>query len=432
MKQIKPKKENVIVIKLGSSSICDSKLHIRLSTLSLLVETIKDLREKGNRVVLVSSGAVAVGLRRMHLKKRPKHLSQVQALAAIGQGRLMALYDELFGQFDIPIAQILLTRDNISERSQYLNACNTFKELLDMSIVPIVNENDSVCNAEIRFGDNDTLSAIVAGMVNANHLFLLTDVPCLYTDNPNTNPDAKPVRYVDDLPKLRGEIDVSGAASSNVGTGGMVTKLIAADLATAVGCATVILISTAPEQIGIFINEFTEHNKTNSTENFIPSVGTLFAPKSNPLQDRKWWILNGLASYGKIFLDAGAVSALKNKNSLFATGVIKVQGNFTSNQKVNFYTVVRKDNKTKEDFDEFCDIDDINSALFQTVEIGSGLVNYNSTEVNTIKGLRSHLFVEKLGYIDSECICHRDNMVITKNVEVFSIVNFKKNDKKTT
>ena len=209
--------KRTIVLKLGTSSIVDEATQYpKLSALSKLVEIVYALRKQQIRVILVSSGAVGIGLKRLDLKRRPKHLAQVQAVAAVGQGRLMALYDELFGNYDIPIAQVLLTRENLADvsltfindslvdqRSQYLNACNTFKELLTMDVVPIVNENDTVSNAEIRFGDNDTLSAITAGMVNADFLFLMTDVDCLYTDNPRKNPDAKAVRIVDDIGTLR-------------------------------------------------------------------------------------------------------------------------------------------------------------------------------------------------------------------------------------
>ena len=172
-----------------------------LSNLSRLVELVVSLRKQGHKVVLVSSGAVGVGLKRLSAAtSRPKQLSQVQAVAAVGQGRLIGLWDDLFAQFDTPIAQILITKNDISHRNQYLNACQTMRELLSTyNVVPIINENDTISSAEIRFGDNDSLSALIAGMINADWLFLLTDVDALYTDNPRVNPDAKAIPVVDDI-----------------------------------------------------------------------------------------------------------------------------------------------------------------------------------------------------------------------------------------
>lgn len=205
----------------------DEKSHEPLlSNLSLIVETAVKLRKDGHRVVIVSSGAIGVGLRRMDREKRPKHLSQLQALAAIGQCRLMSLWDSLFNHLRQPIAQILLTRNDIADvswvavtcsvmygpranndgqRTRYLNAQNTFNELLDMGVIPIVNENDTLAVSEIKFGDNDTLSAITAAMVHADLLFLMTDVDCLYDKNPRTNPDAQPIEVVDDIGALQAD-----------------------------------------------------------------------------------------------------------------------------------------------------------------------------------------------------------------------------------
>ncbi|KAJ2488641.1 Glutamate 5-kinase, partial [Coemansia sp. RSA 2052] len=213
-----------------------------LASLSMMVETIVKLKELGHRVVLVSSGAVGLGLRRLDMPVKPKELAVIQAIAAVGQGRLMALYDDLFGQLAQPVAQVLLTRNDLSQA------------LLEMNVVPIVNENDTVSLGEIRFGDNDTLSAITAGMVHADYLFLLTDVDCLYTDNPRRNPNAKPVTNVADIKALRDAVDVSSAGSA-VGTGGMATKLIAAELATAAGVTTVITRGSTPQKV-IDIIEF--------------------------------------------------------------------------------------------------------------------------------------------------------------------------------
>ncbi|KAJ3129547.1 Integrator complex subunit 11 [Nowakowskiella sp. JEL0407] len=430
-----------IVLKLGTSSICDEKtLFPRLSILSNLVETVVSLRNLGHKVVIVSSGAVGVGLKRLNLSGRPKHLPQVQAVAAVGQGRLMSLYDSLFGQFDIPIAQVLLTRDNLAERSTYLNAVNTFRELITMGVVPIVNENDTVSTSEIRFGDNDTLSAITAGMVSADYLFLLTDVDCLYTDNPRKNKDARVVRVCEDIKKLKEEITVTTPGSS-LGTGGMVTKLIAADLATAAGCTTIISNGKYPERIIQILNESKHHKSQLETYNasialaksqgkevvndppkFEPTIGTTFLAKPNPMIDRKWWILHGLASYGKIYIDEGAVKAVSRHSSLFAAGIVRVEGKFVAHQCVKLVRVVRRlksagppsaASSSESTSGSSSGSSQAGEMEDTEVVIGKGLVNYASHEIQRIQGCKSSEIAELLGYMESEFIIHRDNIVIS-------------------
>ncbi|KAJ3413017.1 hypothetical protein HDV05_008608 [Chytridiales sp. JEL 0842] len=439
----------VDVFRLGTSSICDEKTFFpKLSNLSALVETVDKLRNMGHKVVLVSSGAVGVGLKKLKLDKRPKHLPQIQAVAAVGQGQLMALYDDLFGRYDIPIAQILLTRDNIAERSQYLNACNTFKELLYMNVVPIVNENDTVSHAEIRFGDNDSLSAIAAGMVNADYLFLCTDVECLYTDNPRTNPNAKAVRVVEDVSKLREQgvfpksshclltqpltpffllwsAVVVSSPGSSLGTGGMVTKLIAADLATSAGVTTIITLGSQPQKIIHMIDEIAQHQRIRQSEylkdrgtedgvttewlwkGFEPSTGTYFLAKAVRMIDRKWWIAHGLQTHGAVFVDAGAARAVRDlSSSLFAAGIVKVVGNFSAQQCIRIMhvkseaKVEKKSSSPKE-----ANMGNEDEADFAGAEeIGKGIANYSSVEINRIKGCRSSKIEEVLGYMDSKVI----------------------------
>ncbi|TPX09809.1 uncharacterized protein E0L32_009000 [Thyridium curvatum] len=261
-----------IVIKLGTSSIVDEKTHEPLlSILTLIVETAVKLRKDGHKVVIVSSGAIGVGLRRMDVERRPKHLSKLQALAAIGQCQLMTMWDTLFTHLRQPIAQVLITRNDIGDRTRYLNAQNTVMELLDMGVIPIVNENDTLAVAEIKFGDNDTLSAITGAMVHADMLFLMTDVDCLYDKNPRAHPDAQPIEVVEDIGALQADgktffspsepmlfrfqrktlltlLTVSTAGSS-LGTGGMSTKIVAARLATSAGVTTVITRASNPGNI---------------------------------------------------------------------------------------------------------------------------------------------------------------------------------------
>ncbi|KAK0458619.1 glutamate 5-kinase [Desarmillaria tabescens] len=348
-----------IVIKLGTSSIVHEKTHQPLlSTLSSVVETVVHLRSQGHRVVLVSSGAIGVGLQRMNMPSRPKSLSGKQALAAIGQGRLIALWDDLFGHLEQPIAQVLLTRGDIADRTRYLNAVNTFNELLSMGVVPIVNENDTVSVSEIKFGDNDTLSAITSSMIHADYLFLLTDVDGLYTSNPRKDPNAKQIEVVTSISAIRSQVSTTTLGSS-LGTGGMETKIIAAEIAT--GC------SKHPENI-FGIIEYHSSLKASSTpgtpleplsrtgspvhspptpdshRSGSPHVcplprppHTVFKPSSIPMRDLKSWTSHTLYPSGSVIIDAGAHNVLSRRESggrLLAAGVLGVIGAFASGQAV--------------------------------------------------------------------------------------------------
>ncbi|KAF7722646.1 hypothetical protein EC973_002887 [Apophysomyces ossiformis] len=381
----RPQKSSLtLVLKVGTTTICDEHTHFPLlSNLSRIVETILKLKALGHQVVLVTSAAVGTGLRRLNMAQKPTSLTAKQAVSAVGQGRLMALYDDLFGQFNQPVAQILLTKNDLADRSQYLNAVNCLEELLKMGVVPIINENDTISTQELRFGDNDTLSAIAAGMVRADYLFLLTDVDCLYTDNPRTNPNAQPVYICDDLQTLRDQVSVA-SGGSELGTGGMATKLIAADLATAAGVTTVITHGSKADNILKII-------QGDETSTDIP-LHTQFTAKNNPLIDRKWWILHGLHTAGVIYVDEGAAKAIlsKDRSSLFAAGVVDTEGHFVSNQAARI--VLRRQSG-------------------ETIELGKGLVNYSSTEIMRIRGAKSSQIEELLGYVESSCVVHRDNLV---------------------
>ncbi|KAI8394108.1 glutamate 5-kinase [Radiomyces spectabilis] len=402
----RPNKSSLtIVIKVGTSSICDEKTHFPLlSNLSSLVEAVLKLKSLGHRVVLVTSAAIGTGLRRLNMAEKPSKLSAIQALAAVGQGRLMALYDDLFGQFHQPVAQILLTKNDLADRSQYLNAVNCLEELLTMGVVPIVNENDTISTQGVRFGDNDTLSAITAGMVKADYLFLLTDVDCLYTDNPRSNPDAKPVLVCDDIGSLKEKVSVTSRGSA-LGTGGMMTKLIAADLATAAGVTTIIAHGATPSNIIKIIQADAADEKELEVARSTAALPmyTRFTAKNNPLLDRKWWILHGLHTAGIIYVDEGAARAIlspKQRSSLFAAGIVDVANSFVSQQAVQI--VYRKQ---------------ISDNEFTDVVIGKGLVNYSGSEVARIKRCKSSEIPGILGYIDAECVIHRDNLVRTMKEE---------------
>ncbi|KAI5863141.1 glutamate 5-kinase [Durotheca rogersii] len=423
---MKSPKPLVVVIKLGTSSIVDEKTHEPLlSILSLIVETAVKLRKDGHKVIIVSSGAIGVGLRRMDVEKRPKHLSKLQALAAIGQCRLMSLWDSLFGHLRQPISQILLTRTDIADRTRYLNAQNTIMELLEMGVIPIVNENDTLAVAEIKFGDNDTLSAITAAMVHANFLFLMTDVDCLYDKNPRTNPDAQPIEEVEDISTIRADVSSAGSA---LGTGGMSTKIVAARLATSAGVTTIITRSSSPGNIIKIVRylqalklygslqhtpvtgDEVEDPLSRSTASLAldalekPPLHTRFLPLPQPIRDRYFWILHGLAPHGTIYIDVGAHHALSDKAGLLPVGVLDVEGNFAQQEAVRLVVVERLSEPGP----------DGKVWGGTPVEVGRALVNYSAPEIIRIKGHRSTQIGSLLGYADSEYVADRENISLLR------------------
>jgi len=315
--------KGTVVIKVGSSSIVNEETgNVSLSTLSGLVETIAQLKRLGHSVVLVSSGAVGVGCLRLKLSEKPKDLQYRQALAAIGQGCLMRVYEDLFSQVSLTVAQVLLTRSGFSEKLHFENARNTFLKLMELDVVPIVNEDDTNSVEELRFGDNDTLSALVCAMVDANWLFLLTDVDALYTANPNADPDAKPIREVSDINELEERISISGTGSgSQWGTGGMETKITAARLATALGCRTVISKATSPGEMAQIIAGSR-------------SLGTVFHPAETTVEPDRRWISHGLKAQGRIMLSAEGVNSLHDGRSLTLEDIVNVEDNFDAQEAV--------------------------------------------------------------------------------------------------
>lgn len=364
-----------------------------------------------------------MALRQMDMERRPKHLPQVQALAAIGQCKLMSMWDQLFMHMRQPVAQILLTRNDIADRTQYLNAQNTFAELLNMGVIPIVNENDTLSVQEIKFGDNDTLSAITAGMVQADYLFLMTDVDCLYDKNPRTHPDAKAIEVVEDIGELAADTSSAGSA---LGTGGMGTKIVAARLATAAGVTTVITRSSKPGNIASIVR-YVEGQKaaTRSMENSgeltppepslqktavvngastprldepgLPPLHTRFLPALHPIRDRYFWLLHGLAPHGTVYIDAGAHNALNNKANLLPIGIVDVEGTFGQQECVRLCVLPSRD-----------------SPLSEGEEVGRALVNYSAAEIKRIRGVRSSQIADVIGYADSEYVALRESVALFK------------------
>ncbi len=364
----------ILVIKIGTSTLTrPAKGDLHISAIAHLVEVIVELRRQGHSVVLVSSGAVGVGCTRLGITDRPQKLATKQAIAAVGQSRLMGIYDDFFSQFNQPVAQVLLTRANLVERHHYINVSNTFQELLAMGILPIVNENDTVATEELKFGDNDTLSALVASLVQAQWLFLLTDVDRLYSADPRKFPEAQPILAVSSS-ELRSLAVDTQTEGKGWGTGGMVTKLAAARIATSAGVRTVIMHGREPENILKILDG--------------APIGTQFAPQPQCLSARKRWIAYGMIPMGELTLDDGAVTAITTKGrSLLPAGITAVTGEFSKGECV---TLLDRSGK----------------------EIGRGITNYDSGEIAQIQGYRSEEISEILGYEGEITVIHRDNLVI--------------------
>ncbi len=363
-----------LVVKIGTSSLTQPETGLlALSTIATLAETLCNLRRQGHQVILVSSGAVGVGCARLGLTERPRTMALKQAVAAVGQGRLMRVYDDFFTTLQQPIAQVLLTRSDLVQRSRYVNVYNTFQELLRLGVIPVVNENDTVAVEELKFGDNDTLSALVASLVEADWLFLLTDVDRLYSADPRSVPDAQPIPLVS-RGSLFPQLPVQLGSGSQWGTGGMVTKIAAARIATAAGVRTVITEGRFPHNIEKILQG--------------EPLGTHFEPQPQPSRARKRWIAHGLIPVGKLYLDQGAVEAIcQGGKSLLAAGITAVEGEFDPAEAV-----------------QLCD--------HNRAEIARGLVNYSSAELRQIRGRQSHEIRAILGYAGAETVVHRDNLVL--------------------
>lgn len=364
-----------LVIKLGTNLLTGGSGHLDINIMSSLTTQIAQLHREGYEIIVVSSGAVAAGRQKLGLVKEKRGVPFKQVLAAVGQSQLMNIYDQLFGKHGIVIAQALLTKSDIIDRSGYLNARNTLLTLLELRVICIVNENDVVATEELEelvFGDNDSLSAMVANLIDADLLAILTDIDGLYTADPRRYPDAKLIPKIE---KIDAEIErLAGGAGSPYGVGGMITKIEAAKLATASGVTVVIANGTKPDILKQIVNG--------------RKVGTIFLPRTTKMESKKRWMLSGLASKGRLIIDEGAVIALKNKGgSLLPAGIIKVEGDFQRGDVV--------------------DIFDSNSN-----RIGCGMPNYNSKDIEKIKGVHSEEIPRLLGYEYGDEVVHRNNLVL--------------------
>jgi glutamate 5-kinase len=361
------------VIKIGSALLTNDGAGLDRKAIDSWVEQTAQLLSEGNEVVLVSSGAIAEGIVRLGWTTRPESIHELQAAAAVGQMGLIQTYESSFKRFDRHTAQILLDHDDMANRQRYLNARGALQTLISLNVVPIVNENDTVVTDEIRFGDNDSLAALVANLIDADMLVILTDKDGLFDANPDTNPDAQ---LISEAMANDTSLDaLAGGSNGTLGRGGMVTKLQAARLAARSGCNTVIAGGR---------NQNILHQVA-AGEN----VGTLLSASQKPLAARKQWLAGQLQVKGKLFLDAGAVDVLTQRGrSLLAVGVTAVEGIFTRGDLVSCV--------------------DSNG-----VEVARGLVGYSSEEANRIKGHSAESIAGILGYREDDELIHRDNLVVS-------------------
>ncbi|MBA3035878.1 MAG: glutamate 5-kinase [Desulfobacterium sp.] len=361
-----------VVVKIGSNVLTQDH-GLNLKVIDSISRQISMLMDKKIEVILVSSGAMASGIKKIGLSKRPDEIPKRQAVAAVGQAGLIMEYEKAFERFDKKVAQILLTSDDLSNRKRYLNARNTIYTLLSWKVVPVINENDTVVVEEIKFGDNDNLAAMIALLLDADILITLTDIEGLYDKDPRNNPDAKLIPSVDSINKSIEKI-ASGIAGP-LGTGGMFTKIMAAKKVTAAGIPMIIAKGEQPDILTrLFAGE--QH-------------GTFFVPKKERLSRKKCWIGYSLKPQGAVVIDDGAASAIINKGkSLLPGGITGVEGEFKEGAPV-----------------EFC-----NS---KNEVLGMGLVNYSSADIKKIMGLKTSRIKEKLGHKPYDEVIHRDNLALT-------------------
>jgi glutamate 5-kinase len=358
-----------VVIKVGSSSLTTAAGGLDPRRVRDLVESLIAVRSTGREIVLVSSGAIAAGLAPLTLKTRPRDLATQQAAASVGQGLLVQEYARLFGEAGLTVGQVLLTVDDVTRKSHYRNASQTFARLLELGVVPIVNENDTVATHEIRFGDNDRLAALVAHLVHADALVLFSDVDSLYTSNPR-KPGARRVADVRGPEDLAG-VDVHGIGVAGVGTGGMATKINAAQIATSAGIPVVLAnAEVAGEALAG------------------KPVGTYFHPTGKRRPTRLLWLAHATDAVGELILDAGAVDAvLRRKASLLPAGITNVRGDFTAGDPVN---LLGPDGAV----------------------IARGLVNYDSAELPDLLGRSTADLLAELGEGYDRTVVHRDALIV--------------------
>ena len=361
-----------IVVKVGSSILASVEEGLHYDVFSRLTKEISELKRQGFEIVLVSSGAIAAGMEKLGYKTRPQAITQKQATAAVGQTRLMNIYENYFSRYQQMVAQVLLTHDDLSHRRRFLNARNTLLTLLELGIIPIINENDTVVVEEIKFGDNDNLSALITNLIEADLLIILTDMEGLCDSDPRANPNARCISLVEDIDVETEQ--TAGGTKSEMSVGGMVSKIQAARKASRFGIPTVVARGTREEIL---------HQILKGKE-----IGTLILPKGEALSSRKHWIAFNPKPRGDVIVDDGAKKAIVQKGkSLLPSGVVKIKGGFDRGDLVTCLGPRGK-------------------------EFARGLVNYSATELEKIKGLRSDQIESALGYKYSDEVIHRDDLVV--------------------
>ena len=363
------KDSKVIVIKIGSSLLVDHNKKIRKKWLSSFAKDIKKLKSKNKKIVIVSSGAIALGCKKMNYNKKNLKLDKSQAIASIGQIELMNLFTQTFSKYKLNISQILLTLDDTEERRRSINAKRTFENLFQLDYIPIVNENDTIATSEIKYGDNDRLASRVAQITNADTLILLSDVDGLFTKNPKLFKDARLIKQINDINKDVNHINIKGI--TELGSGGMNTKIEAGKICNLAGCNMIIAN-------GLYENPISQIEKKNNC--------TWFLSKISKLHARKKWIISSISPKGEITIDDGAKKALINGKSLLAAGIKKVSGSFKKGDHIKIL-----DNKRK--------------------EFARGLSSFTSDEIVKIMGHHSNQIEKLLGYVAKSEVIHKDDMV---------------------
>lgn len=361
-----------LVVKVGSSILASVERGLHHEVFSRLVKDLSDLKHRGYEVVIVSSGAIAAGMEELGYRYRPQSITQKQATAAVGQPRLMNLYEHLFSRYQQKVAQILLTHDDLSHRQRFLNARKTLSALLGLGIIPIINENDTVVVDEIKFGDNDNLSALVTNLIKGDLLIILTDIEGLCDSDPHLNPNARCISLVEDIDEdMKATI---GETDGEWRVGGMRSKIEAARKAAHFGIPTVIACGSKPGVLSQILKG--------------KAIGTLILPKAPRLSSRKHWIAFTLKPKGELVLDEGAKKAIvQGGKSLLPSGVVEVRGTFERGDPVLCLGPRGR-------------------------EFARGLVNYSAAELKRIKGHRTEKIEEILGYSYSEEVIHRDDLVV--------------------
>ena len=361
-----------VVVKIVTSTLTYNNGKLNLFRIEKLVRELADLANQGKEIILVTSGAVGAGLDRLGSTERPKTIPEKQAVAAIGQGILMHMYEKLFAEYGQIVAQVLLTRENSVKHKLYINSRNTLLTLLKMGVIPVINENDAIAIDELKIGDNDTLSATVATIVDADLLIILSDIEGVFTANPQNDPTAQLIEEITDItPEIE---ELAGGAGSKLGTGGMYTKIQAAKIAVNAG-VTMVIASGALE--GVVRNILSGEK-----------IGTIFPAKEQHLQVRKSWLAFGAMIKGELVVDEGCEKALITEgSSLLSVGIVEVKGTFDQGNSVRILSK-------------------------QGREIARGLANYNSEEIKKICGKNTNNISKILGSKLYDEVIHRDNMVI--------------------